>query len=519
MAIRDNRRRAAAAAGALGALVLIGATSCTPPDEPATGTGGATAASDPPLGPYVPFPAGWGFPQNRSTLQGWVDDVDIADIREWGWTLFAGVNQPAGHDDLTVWQTWWRVTQAFAPAARPGPVGTSAATAPGVLAGSGDGSYYTLANLREIQAIPAAHGRTQGPADLAATATIPHTPSYDSTCGDGTLFANNGDIMIAGEIYNQQAFDHIRDNGYFQQSVLQGLRPASPNATGTSIAAFPNDSIVLKTMYWPVSGVPGDLTALPVWDFDPTWPIDEYNGYETWKRGVAIDPSNSQTGTANVRYLYGLPGEYAGGVTFDAAPIVPIDRFYHRQIDAETLAGMDANDRCILDQSANWAYNRDFQAGDWIALIASHVQSKEIADWAMQTFWWHDQPEEGPHAQNRPTDVPDGNWQNYLMCTAWSMTTPRENNGSPAICANPYIELVVPEPYRITTNCQNCHTRAAWPTQSTANPNGAHYDTSVRGYIPPDADIFDGLVRTDFLWTIADRAIATPASGGDATTD
>lgn len=500
-----KKLRRAAAAGALGVVALFGVTSCTPPDG---ASGGGTdsgssgvAVSEPPLGPYVPFPADWGFPRDRGTLQAWVDDVNITDIRQWGWTLFAGVNQPAGHDDLTVWQTWWRVTQAFAPAPRPGPVGAGdTAPATGQLVG-GDGSSYALANLRTIQAT------SGGP--------IPHTPDYTSTCGDGVLFANNGDIMIAGEIYNEAAFSHIRDNGYYRQSVLQDLRPVSPTATGTSIQEFPNDSIVLKTMYWPVSGTSGELTALPVWDFDPTWPIDEYNGYETWRRGVAIDPTNGRAGTATVRYLYGLPGEYADGVTFENAPIVPIDRFYRRQIDPGMLVTMDPNDRCILNQSANWAYGRDFRPGDWIVLIASHVQSKEIADWAMQTFWWHDRPNDGPHSLNRPTNVPGGAWQNYLMCTAWSMTTPRENDGSPAICANPYIELVVPEPYRITTNCQNCHTRAAWPTQSASNPNGAHYDTSVRGYIPPTADIFDGLVRTDFLWTIADRAIAAQASGTD----
>ena len=189
MALPDKRWRAAPAAGALGALALIGVAACTPPEDPSHGDagGGAVAVAEPPLGPYVPFPAGWGFPRDRGTLEGWVDDVDIADIREWGWTLFAGVNQPAGHDGLTVWQTWWRVTQTFAPAPRPGPVGAEAAVAESEsVAGRDDDGYYALANLRTIQA--------------SASGPIPHTPNYTSTCGDGVLFANNGDIMIAGEI-------------------------------------------------------------------------------------------------------------------------------------------------------------------------------------------------------------------------------------------------------------------------------------------------------------------------------
>ena len=212
MALPDKRWRAAPAAGALGALALIGVAACTPPEDPSHGDagGGAVAVAEPPLGPYVPFPAGWGFPRDRGTLEGWVDDVDIADIREWGWTLFAGVNQPAGHDGLTVWQTWWRVTQTFAPAPRPGPVGAEAAVAE-IRVGGRPGRRRLLRPCKP----PDDPGQRQRP-------DPPYAELYQHVRRRCAVRQQRRHHDRRGEIYNEAAFSHIRANGYYQQSVLQG---------------------------------------------------------------------------------------------------------------------------------------------------------------------------------------------------------------------------------------------------------------------------------------------------------
>lgn len=460
-----------------------------------------------PLAAYAPIPNGFGFPGNQAAFIDWSNQQKVALMRQHGWSLWAAINQPAG-DGQAVWQTWWSITQAIA---SPG-LGAARQARPGnLIAGN-------LADIRRAGALAATRQPGQA-VDAACRAPIRREPCYgtwnpqahscvDPVNHDGLRYADNGDIMIAGEYYDSEAYHHIRADKLYLKSSLNP-------ATGPDVPAFPRRSVVLKVMQWPVRG--DGLTALPVWDNSPTQPITGYNGYETWTRGVAIDPTRASIPagtTADVTYLYHVSEvDTTTGkttplqpITFHLAHVVPITDFIHHRVTAAEWAAMDPGDRALLNQSARWTYNRDFRPGDYLVTIATHIITKEMPDWAMQTFWWHDHPNDGPYAENRPASLPAGAWRNYLMCTAWNMDTPHEYDGTPYVCSNPYIELVVPEACRISTNCQNCHTRAAWPTQAVQPKGGAHYDTSVRGYISPKDPIFKGLKRTDFQWALADRA-------------
>lgn len=458
---------------------------------------------------YSPIPPGFDFPGNQQTFIDWSNNQKMADMRRHGWYLWAGINQPA-RDGQLVWQTWWSITQAMASKGN-GELGAQQSR--------GNLINSNLKNVRKPGARMSLKSGMPGLITPACEAKIVEQPCYgkwdpnkkscvDPANGDGARFADNGDIMIAGEYYDKAAFDHIRNNKLYLASSL------NPK-TGRSVPLFPRESVVLKSMYWPVRG--DGLTALPVWDNSPTNPVPGYNGYETWRRAVAIDPTRTtipKGETATVTYLYGVTTVNINTgvttphkpITFHDAKVVPVSAFYNHRVTEEEWKAMDPGDKKILNQSAQWTYNRDFRPGDYIVNIAMHIITKEMPDWAMQTFWWHDKPDDGPFAENRPANAPAGTWRHYLMCTAWNMDTPHEYDGTPFVCSNPYIELVVPEACRISTNCQNCHTRAAWPTQSVQPQGGAHYDTSRRGYIPENDPIFHGLKRTDFQWAVADRA-------------
>lgn len=441
----------------------------------------------------APIPPGFGWPAASATLVDWSQQQKVALMREHAWKLWAGINQPVAGSKKVVYETWWPVTATLHLREK--------GAAPGM-------------SLRQSNAANAAlHAAASGdPNCRAGGQQLTNTPCYgsppncpggcldkDGNVMDGVRYANNGDIMIAGEYYNQEAWQHIQKGKLWQKSSL------NPSGSYSSIADFPHKAAVLKFQGWPVRG--DGLTALPIWDGVPTQAYWNYNGYETWKRAVAIDPRAGPIPpgkTASVTYLYNV-GNYQP-ITFPDAKVVPISRFYHRRIDKAEWDSMDPGDQCILNQSANWAYNRNFQPGDYVITLAMHIITKEMPDWAMQTFWWHDRPDEGPFAENRPANLPAGAWRNYLMTTAWNMDTPWEFDGSPYVAMNPYIELAVPELCRMTTNCQNCHTRAAFPGKSKDIPYGATYDTSVRGYIGRKDPIFEKLRRTDFQWAITDRA-------------
>jgi hypothetical protein len=60
----------------------------------------------------APFPTGFDYPQQASTVEQWVAHREAGKAREHGWYLFAGLNQPAA-GGTPVWRTWCTSTQAF----------------------------------------------------------------------------------------------------------------------------------------------------------------------------------------------------------------------------------------------------------------------------------------------------------------------------------------------------------------------------------------------------------------------
>jgi hypothetical protein len=270
-------------------------------------------------------------------------------------------------------------------------------------------------------------------------------------------------------------------------------------------------------MYWPAKG--DDLTALPVWD--PTqFPQDDpnYVGYERWKRIVVIDPSGKpvppgMTGVA--RYLHHVfenDQKTPLGPFLKTGRVVSVEDFYHHRVSAAELASFDVNDRRILDASACWLYNRPFRAGDLLVSVAMHIITREIDRWAMQSVWWHDRPDVGPFAADRPAIPPSkapGPWNHYLMTIEYGLESAP---GTLPVSYNPFIELAAAHP--IVTNCRNCHIRAAWP--SGFNPH-APKATITASYeadggpgpladLSPDDPVFNQLLLLDFQWAISDRA-------------
>ena len=82
-------------------------------------------------------------------------------------------------------------------------------------------------------------------------------------------------------------------------------------------------------------------------------------------------------------------------------------------------------------------------AGDYAVLVAMHVNTREIANWTWQTFWWQpgaDTPNSFPGSKaGQPSGLP-GPSNNYAMCTAYSQTM-RPGNATMRVCFNPYIEI------------------------------------------------------------------------------
>lgn len=449
---------------------------------------------------YQEFPDGFGWPADPETIQKAIDNGDLSAVRDHGWRLWAGLNT-TGDDDTPVWATWPTSTQVFA-----GP-------APDVV----------RRNSRHLRALRASSGseayiNQPGPGYVIQEARNGECVDSDQdSLADGKRFQFNGDIMVAGVIYNQPAMDWNRRSEaplYQAEYLTEQWKDET-----TSIESFPARAMVLKHMYWPIQG--DKPTALPVWDpdqYDPDPP--RYIGYEYWNRVVAVDPAYTAAGKAEVSFLYHInksrkadkPDQLPTRTV--EAQLVDLNDFYHRRIDASEWESMDAADQAILTTAACWLYDRPFQAGDYLATVAMHINTKEIPQWALQSLWWHDQPDQGRFSADRP-DIPrdkaPGPWRHYLMTTSYGIP---EGDGDLPVSYNPYIELAAEHP--INTNCRNCHIRAAWPPgdRDLGQTRSASYladpGPGPMADLKSDDPVFKDLMLMDFQWSTVDRALPVP---------
>jgi hypothetical protein len=475
----------------------------------------------------TPFPAGFDYPQTAATVEQWVKSRNDKKIREHGWYLWAGLNL-AAPDGSPAWRTWCTSTQAFATGLQQMQATASGMT--GQVAASAETSNPQLS----INAKRLANASTGG----AEPINFPNPPYYplppqvkrnhpkcvevvpgpnglkQEQLKDGFVFQNNGDIMVAGVIYNDPAYNWIRDQKLYLAPNLNCQLPP-PLGTGP-MPAMPAGSIVLKPMMWPVQGK--GYTALPLWDDPPAGDGGKYVGFEIqqkWPRAVAVTPQAQRVVRTSVNYLYGvytnnmLGRRQIGPLTYRDAEVVPVDQFYYFQPDLKKMSDCD---HAILDASAYWTYNKAFSAGDYLVLIAMHVMTKEQPDWTFQSVWWHDRPDRGPYATFRP-DIPPsqapGPWRHYLMTSTYG-TTQRPGGKQLPVAYNPYIELAADHP--IVTNCMNCHHRAAWPHQlSSYLAPGANAPDALDTFAMNNP-IFNGLLTLDSMWGISDRA-TWPSAG------
>ncbi|MCA1614099.1 MAG: hypothetical protein LC800_08095, partial [Acidobacteria bacterium] len=326
---------------------------------------------------------------------------------------------------------------------------------------------------------------------------------------DGQTFQNNGDVMVAGVTYNDAAYNWIRDKNLYRATTLDGEVPSGKGHA--AMPEMPPGSIVLKPMLWPVQAE--GYTALPLWDNPPSGDGGKYAGFEVqgkWPRAVAVTPK-PQRGVRRktVKYLYGVyvddtkPLRLMGPRTYLLAEVVPVDQFYSIKPD---LSGLGDCDKAILDASAYWAYKREFRQGDHLIVIAMHVMTKEQPDWTFQSVWWHDKPNFGPYAKDRP-NIPAGKapgpWRHYLMTSTYGNTTAPGGRKLP-VAYNPYIELAADHP--VKTNCMNCHHRAAWPHKLSSYLATGPNAPDALDKFKMDNRIFDGLLTLDSMWAISDRA-------------
>jgi hypothetical protein len=291
----------------------------------------------------------------------------------------------------------------------------------------------------------------------------------------------------------------------YQKSTLARLNSsfsASASWEQRKIPDFPVRAMSLKTIWWPAFG--DQPTRIPVWNDSPAThsPSDEdENGWMNWKREVAVDMTRQYVPPGETTRIRGSQ---------NPLDVVGRDRFYAFQV---TMDNIDSLNRSIReDDTGNlpnflqFAIDRDhFVVGDYLLFLGFHFTSKEINDWTWSTLWWHDKPDAGPFAADRPQEV-TGVWRNYLMTIADDEVTPHESDGSPRAAFNPWLEGGFAN--GTLSNCMNCHHRASYPRRAPRQSGGRDFLPVRRGPPDPATDpaLRPGRLQLDFLWSILDRS-------------
>lgn len=420
------------------------------------------------------IPTRYDFPASRQRLEN--ERYDVGRTRIHAWRVFAGLASE-DEDQVPVFRTWYSKELAFA----------------------------------DKQAQPSAGTPRWLPLERSMQFVV------------GRVDAVGRTLPLVSVLFNRPAYEFIRQKRLYLKSTLEDLRPHLP-----TIPEFPNNAVVIKAVWWPIRK--DGLSVLPVWDNNPQRKVDcgvghvsggcqIGNEYTTWNRIVAIDPhcGDEQPGrVVTIRsFDYTTKGDPAQLYRdFKDVPVVPLSRFYYWTFgkdDRERYKSVLGNFDTLLQRlyEPDATPSRLFDQGDIVALVGMHVMTKELHDWVWSTFWWHDQPNLGEYACNRP-DCVQSRWSNYLMDVAVDADVPREPDQGPNITFNPWLEGGMSK--GLVSNCLGCHQRSVWPLPSTAvDPR----QDVIRGHLPLDHEYYfyvDGAgkkqrrIRLDYLWSIADHA-------------
>lgn len=274
----------------------------------------------------------------------------------------------------------------------------------------------------------------------------------------------------ASVLFNRIASGYILRNSLETGDTLKTYLPQGnqANEAGTSIQGLPVGSIVIKADWAPV---PHDSPQAKLLKRTPDDP--KAAGIDTVY--FDIDLQNTRS-CARRAYAPAQPGG-------DQRDPIPLGCFIHIPADLGD-SGQAANG--IRPQNT---------LGDVRILLGLHVARKEKIGWIWSTFWWVNDVE---FDSARPANQSQL-WAHYKTNAT---TTISGSDGTRIRCFNPYIE-VTQHGYFAASNCVQCHSLAAYPSKDVG---GATYGApSLKGDPRLPSNFYNGTVRTDYLWSLADH--------------
>lgn len=334
---------------------------------------------------------------------------------------------------------------------------------------------------------------SQHPADVGPFPGAGALSHIDTAAAHGV----HGGPLIHFTHFNAEAHRYIRDAGIYDQSIIHRMA-----ARGESLPAPPLDAMVVLTGWWPLAV--DQATPMPVWDASAPLRASGANGYLNWRKVALVAPANDTTNDTTTDTAK-APRQFAGR-TITSPLALSRDAFYRIKPSPAQLDALMANER--FEQASAIALARPMQIGDELALVAFHVLHFGLEEGIWLTYWWEAAQADGENAIQRVRDVAEVDlpapWHNYRGNMTLSALHPREADGSPNICFNPWFDAVFPDSGQgngLKANCLGCHLRAGIPAADRVRV--------VRGR-PALEDDNNGIIYTNLLWSLANprRSVA-----------
>lgn len=424
---------------------------------------------------------GFNFPEDSTTLNGWITSNDTKKIHEHAWGIWTGLtspsNQNAGDQPLLVYETWLSPSEM----------------------------------IDSIKGLPV---RRSNRINLRFPNQFEHARAKGDTVNS---------VIFETVAYSPAAATHAISNKLFMATTLHGYAQAGLKG----IPDFPNSAITIKPVYkiLPASSMKDQsLFAISTWH-GTIAKLDSFSEPE-WKTIVYIDLKNQGKGDGKqMKYTdpHKLP-EATPDVTYN------LNDFIHFRLNKEDVH--------YFQQELTENAGNQFTAGvgDIAVLVGMHVTTKENKRWTWQTFWWAPDANTPPApsskaiADARPAQL-KGAPRHYAMAVAYYMVDPKEPYaaesvaGHPNYAFNPYLEAgfgpatfnpdqklsfiktpkgdTIPTYVGVRTNCMSCHSMATVNPTLLNNPNGNSSTQYVgNSYVSLYAPQYQGQLTLDFAWSI-----------------
>jgi len=324
----------------------------------------------------------------------------------------------------------------------------------------------------------------QQPPDTAER-RFPGAPSLPAGQGRSG-HAVHGGPLIHFTHFNAAAHNYIRSSSLYRSQARRRM-----TANGNALPAPPPEAMVALTGWWPLAH--DQPTPIPLWDADAALRPTGANGYLNWPRVALVAPADEDRQDPAT-----APGFFAGRAISDAEVLSPRD-FFRVEPSALELKALMRNPQFY--QASVIALGRPMQSGDALALVGFHLLHYGLEEGVWLTYWWDinhkAQRESSEAASDDRREVLTAPWDAYRGDMTVSPDYPRETDGSPNICFNPWFDAVFPDSGQgngLKANCLSCHLRAGIPATNRVQV--------TRGRPAPDKED-PSIVYTHLLWSLA----------------